>query len=266
MAQGSKAADATEKREVGAPGRILHGIENAIAVGSLLLLCFFPILEIVLRSVFRTGVLGQSGYLAHLVLVVGYFGGMITARNRRHLSMAGGFTDSARRSAYAFRIIVSFTSTTIGVALAWSALSLTLIGFSPERMVGLVPIRVFVAAMPIGYAVMALRFAARPGGVASWIVGVAGVLAGTFLGGSSIANAGFIMLADPPLFLDQLLMAWDAVVPAVAVGGSIFLVFSAFIGTPLFVVLAGISYLLLGGAGGALEVIPNEGYTMLTSR
>ncbi len=265
MGQASDSADVATRPERGVPRRILHGIENTIAVGSLLLLCFFPILEIVLRLVFHTGVLGQSGYLVHFVLVVGYFGGMITARNRRHLSMAGGYAESNRRSAYIFRVIVGFTATTVGIALAWSALSLMLIGFSPERFVGLVPIRVFIVAMPIGYAVMALRFAGRPGGAASWIVGIAGVLAGTFLGGSSIANAGFILLTEPPLFLDQFLMAWETVVPAIAVGGSIFLVFSAFIGTPLFVVLAGISYLLLGGAGGALEVIPNEGYTMLTS-
>jgi tripartite ATP-independent transporter DctM subunit len=266
VAQSSEHGGATAAPSANPVRRVFNGVENAVAVGSLLLLCFFPLLEIVLRSVFSTGVLGQSGYLVHLVLIVGFFGGMITARNRRHLSMAGSHAQSDRRYAFVFRVIVALISTTIGIALAWSALSLLTIGFSADRLVGAVPIRVFVAAMPIGYAVMALRFAARPGGSAAWIGGIAGVLLGTFLGGSSIANAGFILLAEPPLFLDQFLGVWNAVVPTIAVGGAIVLVASAFIGTPLFVVLAGISYLLLGGAGGAMEVIPNEGYTMLTSR
>ena len=265
MAQSSDTDDATAHTRDNPVRRVLTGVENTIAVGSLLLLCFFPILEIVLRSVFSTGVLGQSGYLVHLVLIVGFFGGMITARNRRHLSMAGAHAQSDRRYAFVFRVIVAFISTSIGIALAWSALSLLMVGFAADRIVGVVPIRVFVAAMPIAYAVMALRFAARPGGRTAWIVGVLGVLVGTFLGGSSIANAGFIILPEPPLLLDQLLTLWNAVVPTIAVGGTILLVASAFIGTPLFVVLAGTAYLLLGGAGGALEVIPNEGYTMLTS-
>lgn len=246
--------------------RGFHAFENTIAVASLLLLCFVPILEILLRTVFRTGILGQSGYLVHLVLVVGFFGGMITARDGRHLSMAGGFTRSEQRFARAFRIAVAFLATTVGIALAWSALSLLLIGFEPGRRIGVVPMRLFVAAMPIGYAVMALRFATRPGGKAGWIIAAAGLLAGTFLGASSIANAGFILLPDPPVMLDRILMLWTAVIPRIAVPASIVLVVSAFLGTPLFVVLAGISYLLLGGAGGALEVIPDEGYTMLTGR
>lgn len=253
-------------RELRLPTRVFHTLENSIAVASLLLLSLVPILEILLRTVFRTGLLGQSGYLVHLVLIVGFFGGMITSRNRRHLSMAGGHALSRRRYAFVFRIIVAFLATTVGVALAWSALSLLLIGFEPGRIVGVVPIRVFVAAMPIGYAVMALRFSIQLGGPASWIVGAISLLAGTFLGGSSIANAGFIVLPEPPLFLDQLFMAWNSVIPPIAVAGSIVLVASAFIGTPLFIVLAGIAYLLLGSAGGALEVIPDEGYTMLTSR
>ena len=246
--------------------RSLHGLENALAVGSLLLLCSVPILEILLRTVFRTGILGQSGYLVHLVLLIGFFGGMITARNGHHLSMAGGFSQSDQRFARAFRIAVAFLASTIGIALAWSALSLLLIGFEPGRRIGFVPVRLFIATMPIGYAVMALRFAARPGGAAAWIVSVMGVLAGTFLGGSSIANAGFIVLAEPPAVLDQVLNAWLAVIPRIAVPASILLVVSAFLGTPLFIVIAGVSYLLLGGAGGAMEVIPDEGYTMLTGR
>ncbi len=62
----------------------LRRLENAVGAGSLLLLAFFPILEIVLRSLLKTGILGQSGYLTHLVLIVGFIGGTIAAHPRRH--------------------------------------------------------------------------------------------------------------------------------------------------------------------------------------
>lgn len=121
-------------------------LEDTVVVAALLLLVALPMVEMVLRSVFRTGILGQSGYILHLVLVVGFAGGMITARNGRHLSMAGALPPLPPLVTAAIRSITALLSVVVGTALAWSSLSLLLVAFPPDQRVGIVPIHLFVVA------------------------------------------------------------------------------------------------------------------------
>ena len=47
-----------------------------------------PVAEIVLRSVFRTGISGSSAIVQHLTLIVGMLGGAIAAREGRLLALS----------------------------------------------------------------------------------------------------------------------------------------------------------------------------------
>ncbi len=249
-----------------APLRVARRIESGVAAGTLLLLVLLPVVEMLLRTIFRTGIFGQTDYMLHLVLVVGFVGGMITSRENRHLSMAGAHASRDPRVAQGFRITAASLSTVVCTALAWSALSLMVIGFARGQRVGLIPIRLFVVAMPVGYLVMAVRAALTVDSPAARRLVLAGGLAvGTVLGLSSIVNMLFTAMDAPPLFLDSVLDFWFAVVPPIALPVIILLVVSAFLGTPLFVVLAGVAYFLFIRTDGFLEVIPNEGYTVLTN-
>ncbi len=241
-------------------------LENGVAVTALLLLVLLPTVEMLLRTLFRTGLIGQTDHVLHLVLVVGFVGGLITAREGRHLSMAGVGAGLATSTAELFRVVAAFLSTTVCVALAWSAVSFMVIGFGPGQQAGLLPVRLFVVALPVSYAGMALRFSAGPVRRAMQLgVLVAGLLTGTLIGASSIVNMLFMTLDSPPLFLDRVMDLWFAVVPTVALPAVVLLVVSAFMGTPLFVVLAGVASMLFAQADGFLEIIPNEGYTVLTN-
>lgn len=242
-------------------------LEDTVVVAALLLLVALPMVEMVLRSVFRTGILGQSGYILHLVLVVGFAGGMITARNGRHLSMAGALPPLPPLVTAAIRSITALLSVVVGTALAWSSLSLLLVAFPPDQRVGIVPIHLFVVAMPVSFLVMAVRLARWEGQTRGIFAGIfaAGFLMGTALGYSALANMLFVVLEMPPLWIDDLLDIWFRVVPVAALPLVILLMVSAFFGTPLFVVLAGTALLLFARSDGFLEVVPNEGYTVLTN-
>jgi tripartite ATP-independent transporter DctM subunit len=246
-------------------GRGFRALENGVAVAALFLLAAFPLLEILLRTVFETGILGQSAYLVHLVLVLAFVGGMITSREGRHLSISGGYGTRRSRVRTALDDVTGFISVTIAVALAWSALSLTVVGFAPGQMVGIIPVRVFVAVIPVGLAVMALRFTLTAVLPATQIaIGVSGLVVGTFLALVAVANVGYTIFPSLPPWFEGLLDLWYRAVPQIAVPLLVVIVVSAFLGTPLFIVLSGAALLLFARVGGAPEVIPNEAYNVLT--
>jgi TRAP-type C4-dicarboxylate transport system permease small subunit len=70
--------------------KIVQSVENWIAVGSILLLAFLPVAEIIARKVFKGGITASTLYVYHLVLLVTFLGGTITSREKRHLSLAVG--------------------------------------------------------------------------------------------------------------------------------------------------------------------------------
>jgi tripartite ATP-independent transporter DctM subunit len=244
-------------------------VENAFAGFSLILIALIPFAEIVVRTVFKTGIPAASEYTLHLVIWITFFGGMITSREGKHLSLSAGVE---RAGAVWKRRIVTVTGIMTAVvvwALFLSSLSLLLIGFDPEKRIGFLPIRLVLLPMPIGYAVMAARAvlvrpADGPGRGRRGVWVALSLLLGFFLGYPSLLNILYTVFPDVPPFFERIADLWYAVTPAAVLPGCIVLIAGALFGMPLFTVLGGVAYFLFIGSGGALEVIPNEAYTMLT--
>jgi tripartite ATP-independent transporter DctM subunit len=179
--------------------------------------------------------------------------------------MASGLEQLAPRIRRPAEVVVSIIATIILVALTWSAASFVLIGFTPGQRVGIIPMQLFVAVMPIAFGVMAFRLSKPLRAPARRIpLAILALLLGTFVGFAAIANAGYILLPEIPLFVDDLYNLWFVLLPPVMPPLIVVLIVSAFLGTPLFVVLGGVALFLFVRVGGSLETIPNEGYAMLT--
>ncbi|HSN89107.1 MAG TPA: hypothetical protein VL025_20245, partial [Thermoanaerobaculia bacterium] len=58
----------------------IHRIEDGLAVAAILLMAVLPVLEIVLRSAFHTGIPGSTAVVQHLTLWVGFLGAMLASR------------------------------------------------------------------------------------------------------------------------------------------------------------------------------------------
>lgn len=243
----------------------LRRVESWAAAASLLLLGVLPILEIVVRLIVQGGIPGYNAYLFHLVLMSAFLGGMVTAREGRHLAIKVAVEAMPERLRGIADTVSAFLSATLGFAFFWSSLSFVMVGFEPGARVGFLPIHLFAAVMPLGFLVMTVRFMLRtPKTALARIVGFAGIITGTFLGFSAIADIAYLYLPEIPAFVGTLVDLWYTVVPVVAVPLIVLLVVAAFLGVPLFVVLGGAALLLFARVGGALAVIPNEGYVMLT--
>ncbi|RLD33147.1 MAG: TRAP transporter permease DctM/Q [Bacteroidetes bacterium] len=239
--------------------------ENIAASGVLLLLAAVPVAEIVLRTFFRSGITAGPGYTAHLVLWITFLGGMITSRTNQHLAISAGLDMVGQKTAAIINVFNRTLSSTITFAFSISGLSMILMAFDKSMMIGIFPVRVLTAIIPLGYLFMSFRFSINVeiSTLERWIIR-SGFLFGIILAFPSIVNIAYSLLPEVPLFMDTLNDLYFSSASIITKPLLIILILSMFFGLPLFVVLGGAAYLLFAGTWGVLELIPNEAYSMLT--
>lgn len=245
--------------------RIVQHLENGLNIATLVLLAVLPVAEIIARSVLRAGIPQALAYTRHLVLLSGYIGGMLAARQQQHLAIAATGLIRSDRAREISQGVASFFAVTMSTALTVAALEWALTAFGPGVLVGVIPTQIIAFVVPISFLVMTVRFFMRLPSVILRLVGALGVLLGLLLAVGSFINLTYILAPTIPEFIFGLESMWIGTIGAIAVPMIVLLIVAAALGTPLFVVLAGIAFLLFARAGGVMAVVPNEGYTMLTS-
>ena len=244
--------------------RALHLLEDGLVYSCLFLLGLVPFLEVIAREFFHTGLSNSTVYLRHLVLTATFLAGAITSRQKKHLSLALGIPlqEPLREIV---QTVVHILSAAMSFAFSWSSISFVFTGFDSSQKIGIFPLRLIVLIMFVGYLAMGIRFIT---GLDSkkwrglWL-GVAFLL-GTFVAFPSIVQLLNTLSASPPAFLTRLGETFQAGLIQAASPLIIILIFSAFFGTPIFIVLGGIGYLLFAHKALPLEIIPNQAYSMLT--
>ena len=243
---------------------ILHRIEEALCIVSMVFLALFPLAETFARVFFKTGVPASSGYMVHFLLAAGLFAGMITTRNNRHLTIAlSQFISGDKNNIkHIVQVVTCLLSACVATVIAFSSLSFIKLGLS-SKLIGFIPERVFGAVIPLAFAVIAFRFA-RMSGLSGWkkIFPVLSILLGIALSFPVIAK--FIWGFDLPdaifdLCENMSLLAYYSRLPL-----TIFFILAAFAGTPLFVVIGGLAILLLFAAGGEMDSVAADIYSSLT--
>lgn len=246
------------------PAITLRRLENGLVFLFLLLLALLPAAEMVVRTVFKTGIPAQVGLMAQIVIVLGFLGAMVASREGEHLSIALSSHLKSGRVRIAVGLWGSTMASTILTIFAWSAVSFVQLGFSPPTVIGFVSDQLVAWVLPLGYAVMAWRASVyrTPGGRRLWYP-AAGLVLGTLLAVPVIARVfwGFDLPAE--------VLPWTSVVDGVytqwgwvAVG---VLVVSVFTGTPLFIALGAVALFLIKQSGGEFEIVANQAYTQLTN-
>lgn len=238
-------------------------VEDIVSWISLLALAALPFAEIIARVFFQTGIPSSPRILSHLVLVVGLVSGMVTTRSRDHLSIALVQYVKNENLKRVFSVAANLISAFAVTVFAWCSASFVAIGLTPWKMVGFIPDQIIALVMPVGYAVMAVRFAlAVPFSGKARAIPAATIAAATFFSFPVVAKLvwGFDAPDAVFVFTDGIAAFSATLAPYL----SLALVASAFIGTPLFVVLGGLALILIGSAGGELDVVANQAYTLLT--
>jgi len=181
------------------PLKIFHFTEDILSSLSLVLTALFPVLEVIARGVFHTGVYSSAEYVKHLVIFVTFLGAMITSREDRHLCFAVGIEHVSPPWKEWIQTANAMLSVVVTLFIGWSSVSFINTAFSPSDKLGFFPLQWAMYVMPLGFTVMLLRFVSHaPKGVLFKIIAASGA--------GVIALLGFI--CGPYLHF----MAWPVAV------------------------------------------------------
>jgi C4-dicarboxylate transporter DctM subunit len=245
--------------------RAARSTENLLAFFSIFLLALFPFMEVIARKFFHTGIRNSTEYTHHLVLILAFVGAAITARESKHLSLTLNLKFKPKILAR-IHVLNAFINTSFCTAFAWCSLSFLLNAFDAGDKISIFPLRWIVMVMPLGYALMALRFARRaPGKIGSKILASLGFAFGTLLAWGALANIAPVLFPAATDSVNSLVPFYNQIAVRLSMPIIILLIFTALSGVPIFIVLGGIGYMLFAHSLQPLEVIANEAYSLLTS-
>jgi len=240
----------TAPQENSAPEKLGTALERALVAFLLLMMVLLPAASTLARRLLGRELPGSSVLAQHITLWVGFLGALLATASGRHLALSTLDLVPAgwpRRSARIFGQAVSAATCAL---LAWASLKLVQAEWNGF---GLVAFGIRVAwsqlVMPLGFAVMALRFAWRAGddlaGGGAWAVR-AGVLA--------VAAASFLLgLATGGGTLSTVLLLLVAV--------------AFLLGIPVFVAMAGVAMALFFRDAGpdAIAAVPTATFNLVSS-
>jgi len=223
--------------------RLLTAIEDGIAATALAAMVVLPLAEIIARRLFGVGVPGSGPFVQHLTLWIGFLGAAIAAREGKLLALATG-TFVPERWRHATTTFASAVAACMATILAIGAVQLVM----TERETGTiiaanVPAWVGQLALPVGFALIALRLAWKAG--TSWLarlVGAAGIV------------VGLVLTQVPGLTENH--SAWPGLLLVIA---------AAAVGAPIFAVLGGAAVLLFMADGVTPATVLIETYSLSVS-
>jgi len=199
--------------------------------------------------------------ITHFFLVAGFFAAMITSKTGEHISITAVQyirNDKVKRT---LEFISSLLSIFILSVLVWNGISFIKYGLM-GKMIGLVPDRIFAIAMPLGYAVIVLRFLLRLEPGKKRVFAAAAIVLGTAAALPAIAKLLWGFEPPEPFFswVNTLYdAAWYIRLPAV-----LLLILAAFTGMPIFAAIGGISMIMLQAGQGEPEAAPIQIFSALT--
>lgn len=224
------------------PRTMARAIEDSGVLAALLLIATLPIVEIVLRKFFRTGISGAPAIVQHLTLVISMLGASLAARESRLLSLATTKFLSGR-----VRVAAALFSGSVAASVtAWLAVAsfqFVIAERDSRTLAYAIPLWVVQLVMPIGFAVIALRLL--------WH-------ASERWSGRTIATAAAVAFCltmwVSPFSPQQLAL------PAL-----IALFAAAILGAPIFVILGGAALILFWEAGVPIAAVAVGHYSLVVN-
>ncbi len=227
-------------------GRLWTRGETIVGVTAIVGMAALPVLEMILRGVFASGLPGSFGFVQHLTLWVAFTGALITTREGRHLTLVSGTGPLPDRLRAGGAMLAAACTTAVTTGLAWASLEFVRseATFATSGTGQWIPVWIMESILPVAFAGITLRFVLRAEG---WL------LKGAALGGIGLAAlVGFVI--GP---------AWPALAPPAIV----LLVTALLFGAPIFVLLGGAALLLFLTADPQVTAaaIPVEIYRLVVS-
>ncbi|MBI3848764.1 MAG: TRAP transporter large permease subunit [Verrucomicrobia bacterium] len=224
--------------------RLFYHGENSLLVVALTAMMLLPVIEILLRSVFTTGISGSSAIVQHLTLIVGMLGGAIAARDGRLLALSPAQTLLEGRVKTAARIFSSAFAAVICSFLCKASLQYVL-DLKPlgKILVYGIPVWVIQLILPLGFGLIALRL--------------------LWHASDKWSGRGFALMLAAAVAAAAI---WFPVTPErLMIPALVALVFATLLGAPVFTALGGAALILFWGHDLPIESVPLKHYSLTTN-
>jgi tripartite ATP-independent transporter DctM subunit len=199
--------------------------------------------------------------MTHFFLVVGFFAAMITTRSKEHIFIAITQYTKNEKLKNILAISANMVSAFVTTVLVWNSISFIKYSMSGKR-IGFIPDRIFALVIPLGFAVIAIRFALQARVKKFKWLPFTSILLGTICALPAITKL-FWGFEVPEPFFSWVNLGYDAAF-YVKLPVILLLIAAALSGTPIFAVIGGIALLMLQSAGGEPEAAPIQIYSALT--
>ena len=225
-------------------GALVARTEDLVATLAAIGMILLPLLEVVLRRLFSTGIPGSAPFARHLTLIVGLVGAAIAAREGRLLALATGTFFPEGPMKHAASIAAAAVGAMVTTILGVGGLGLLDFHreFGTEIALG-VPVWAVDLAFPLAFGLIAVRLVWQSSPVA-W--------------GRALAALGIVvgwwLTATPDLLIDAPIWPWVAVL----IGAAVF-------GMPIFALLGGCAVILFLIQGDSPANVLIDSYERLTS-
>ncbi|MCW8930221.1 MAG: TRAP transporter small permease [Gammaproteobacteria bacterium] len=134
-------------------------IESFILVSMFLIILSIAVLQILLRNFFDSGILWADTFLRITVLWLGMMGALFASRDNHHINMNLGLKYLSGKTLRYVQAIIHLFTTTICIIVSWFGVNLVLMEYEEAGIAfASIPIWVTVSIIPIGFAIMGLRY------------------------------------------------------------------------------------------------------------
>ncbi len=243
---------------------------DIITTSLVILLATIPILEIIIRILFTSGITASYAIMRHIVLWIAFIGSYLATLDGKHLAIEAGkkyIPEKFQKTAYSFCQVIQIS---ILLAFFISSIFFIFIAFNAGDKIGYLNTRFLTAIMPVCFLGMALNeiiniFKKKDYFSSSkdaFLIVLISILVGILLSIPSFSEN--INIDNIPVFLKKIFELSLGLIQIIKIPAIILLILSGLLGNPIFIVLGGITYILLAVSGGYTEIAVNEVYVALT--
>ena len=241
---------------------MIQTIEKKITEGLVVLLALLPLLLKILQDILHIAVPDSEAVLVNLVFLFFCFAGIITWRAEKHLSLASLLEKTSGKVKLVLSKFRSFATLFVLTVLFFDSLCQLVNPAQLANKIWGISLKFVFLFLPLCYASLIFLSCAKKN---DRLFSFWGFFAGLFASAGTLGGILYYVLGIESMpFLYALSDFWISATQFLCFPLIIFFIVLAFIGVPLFIVIAGIAYIAFSQAGGYVDVIPLETYRILT--
>jgi TRAP-type C4-dicarboxylate transport system permease small subunit len=137
--------------------------EEILLAAALSAMILLVLVQIILRNVFSSGIMGGAEIVRHLVLWVAFLGAGLAAREGKHIRIELAQRVLPKRLRLLFDVLTGIFSVIISGILFYASFNFVCVDYLGQGVISFfnTPVWILQVIIPIGYAVVTLRFARR---------------------------------------------------------------------------------------------------------